>query len=81
MGCGMTAVGIALVIPACTSWSLGLVDSALRKSRASAESAAELLGGMAGKAHHRFGEAAKGATAKAAEVVESAARQVREYAS
>jgi hypothetical protein len=42
------------------------------------------LGDIAGRAQHHFGEAAKSAkthTAKAAGVVEHAARSVREYAS
>ncbi|HEY3939839.1 MAG TPA: hypothetical protein VGL97_20580 [Bryobacteraceae bacterium] len=88
LGCGLTAMGIALVIPACTNWTLDFVEQAFRKSREGAETAAGLLGGIAGKAHHHFGEAAKTAkettratTAKAAGAVENAARQVREFAS
>jgi hypothetical protein len=84
VGCGLTAIGIALVIPACASWSLGFAEQALKKGKESVSSAAETLGDIAGKAQHHFGEAAKTAktqTAKAAGVVESAARSVREYAS
>jgi hypothetical protein len=79
-----TAIGIALVIPACASWSLGFAEQALKKGKEGVSSAAETLGDIAGKAQHHFGEAAKTAktqTAKAAGVVESAARSVREYAS
>jgi hypothetical protein len=77
-------MGVALVIPACTNWTLDFIEQAFHKSREGAESAAGLLGGIAGKAHHHFGEArktAKATTAKAASAVETAARQVREYAS
>jgi hypothetical protein len=84
VGCGLTAIGIALVIPACASWSLGFAEQALKKGKEGVSSAAETLGDIAGKAQHHFGEAAKTAktqTAKAAGVVESAARSVREYAS
>jgi hypothetical protein len=84
LGCGLTAMGVALVIPACTNWTVDFLEQVFRKSREGAENAAGLLGGIAGKAQHHFGEAAKTAkatTAKAASAVESAARQVREYAS
>jgi len=83
LGCGLTAIGIALVIPSCASWSLGFLEDAIRKGREGVESAAEVLGDVAGKAQHHFGEAAKTAkstTAKAAGVVENAARNLREYA-
>lgn len=84
VGCGLTAIGMALVIPACASWSLGFAEQALKKGRESVSNAAGALGDIAGKAQHHFGEAAKTAkthTAKAAGVVEHAARSVREYAS
>jgi hypothetical protein len=84
VGCGLTAIGIALVIPACASWSLSFAEQALKKGRDGVSTAAETLGDIAGKAQHHFGEAAKTArthTAKAAGVVETAARSVREYAS
>jgi len=84
VGCGLTAMGIALVIPACSSWTLGFLEQALRKGREGAGNAAELLGDLSGRAHHHFNEAtkvAKAQTAKAAGVVESAARQVRQYTS
>lgn len=82
LGFGLTAIGIALVIPAGVDWASGLLDSAVKKGREGAGSAAEVLGDIAGKATHHFGAAtksAKAATSKAAAVVEDAARQVREY--
>lgn len=88
IGCGLTAVGIAMVIPACTSWSLGFVEQAVRKGKegisSGVETAASLAGQMSGKAQKRFEEASKIArerTARAAGAVESAARHVREHAS
>lgn len=84
LGCGLAAVGIAMVIPACAGWSLGFLDQAVKKGRESAETAAGILGDVAGKAHHHFNEASKTAkttAAKAAGVVEDVARQAREYAS
>jgi hypothetical protein len=84
VGCGLAALGVALVIPACASWSLSFAEQALKKGRESVSTAAETLGDIAGRAQQHFGEAAKTAkthTAKAASVVEQAARSVREYAS
>ena len=83
-GCGLTAAGLALVIPACMNWSAGLVEQAIRRGREGMENAAASLGEFAGRTQSKFGEAAKTAksgTAKAAGVVETAARQVREYTS
>jgi hypothetical protein len=84
LGCGLAAVGIALVVPACAEWSLSLADRALRRGREAVGSAADTLAEVAGSASQHFDAAAKVAkstTAKAAGVVETAARQVREYAS
>jgi hypothetical protein len=84
VGCGLAALGVALVIPACASWSLSFAEQALKKGREGVSTAAETLGDIAGRAQQHFGEAAKTAkthTAKAASVVEQAARSVREYAS
>jgi hypothetical protein len=84
LGCGITAIGIALVIPACASWSVGFLDQAVKKGREGAGTAAEVLGEVAGKAHHHFQEASKmtrATAAKAAGAVEDMARQAREYAS
>ena len=88
LGCGITAVGVAMVIPACTNWSLALIDQAMKKGKegisSSVENAANLAGQIHGIAYKKFDEASKtarGKTAKAAEAVENAARQVREYAS
>jgi hypothetical protein len=86
VGLGLTAVGIAMVVPACTNWSLGLLDEAVRRSRdtinSGVETAASLAGNLSGVAQRKFAEASKTArhhTAKAAGAVENAARQVREY--
>jgi hypothetical protein len=84
LGCGLAAIGVALVIPACASWSLDFVERAVRKGREGVGSAADVLGEVAGRASQHFETAAKSAratTVKAASAVESAARQVREYAS
>jgi hypothetical protein len=88
VGCGLTAVGIAMVIPACTNWSLALIEQVVKKGKeglsSGVESAANLAGQVHGMAHKKFDEASKtarGKTAKAAGAVENAARSVREYAS
>jgi hypothetical protein len=84
MGVGLTAAGLVLVIPACLNWSAGLMEQAIRRGREGVGNAAASLGEFAGHAQARFGDAAKTAkatTAKAAGVVESAARNLREYAS
>ncbi|HZS55665.1 MAG TPA: hypothetical protein VFA65_14785 [Bryobacteraceae bacterium] len=87
IGLGVTAVGVAMVIPACTNWSLGLFDEAVRRSRdtinSGVETAASLAGNISGVAQRKFTEASKTAkehAAKAAGAVETAARHVREYA-
>jgi hypothetical protein len=65
VGCGLTAIGVALVVPVCASWSRGWLESAFRKGRegviSSMESAAATVGEFAGKAQHRFEEAARAA--------------------
>jgi hypothetical protein len=88
LGCGLTIIGIAMVIPACTNWSLGLFDEAVRRGKegltSGVETAASLAGQVTGKAQKKFDEASKTArerTAKAAGAVENAARRVREHAS
>lgn len=84
VGCGLTVAGLVLVVPACANWSLSLTEQAWRRGRDSVENAAASLGEFAGRAQHRFEEAAKTAkvtTARAAGAVESAARHVREYTS
>ena len=87
VGVGITAVGIAMVIPAVTNWSLGMVDEAVRRGRntinSGVETAASLAGNLSGAAQRKFADAskvAKDSTIKAAGAVENAARQVREYA-
>jgi ABC-type transport system involved in cytochrome bd biosynthesis fused ATPase/permease subunit len=82
IGCGLTAAGLALVIPAVASWSLKRAEDAIQKGREQVESAAAMFGEVAGRAQQRFGEAAKTArekTSKAAGAVETAARKVREF--
>lgn len=88
LGFGLTAVGIAMVVPACTNWSLGLMEQAMKKGKetlhSSVESAANLAGQIHGTAYKKFDEAssaARASAAKAAGTVENAARHVREYAS
>jgi hypothetical protein len=88
IGMGLTAVGVAMVIPAITDWSLDLFDETTRRWRetinSGVETAASVAGNISGAAQRKFAEASKTArerTAKAAGAVETAARQVREYAS
>jgi hypothetical protein len=84
VGCGLTAVGFALVIPACAGWSAGFLEQAIKRGREGAEGAAEMIGDVAGKAHHHFNEAhkaTKATAAKAAGMVEDFAHKAREYAS
>ena len=84
LGCGLAAVGIALVVPACANWSLSLADRALKRGREAIGGTADTLAEVAGSASHHFNTAAKAAkatTVKAAGAVEHAARQVREFAS
>ena len=88
VGFGLAAVGMAMAVPACANWSLGLVDEAVKRGRetlhSGVETAASFAGQLHGTAHRKFGEAsetAKQKTAKAAGAVENAARRVREHAS
>lgn len=88
LGLGVTAVGVALLVPAFTDWSMNTLERAVQKGRdnltASTEAAANFAGQIASRAQQRFAEAAKTAkqtTAKAASAVEGAARSVREYTS
>lgn len=83
IGCGLTAAGLALVIPVVAAWSLKRAEEAIQKGRERVEGAAALFGEVAGRAQQRFGEAARSArekTSKAAGAVETAARRVREFA-
>ena len=84
LGCGLAAVGVALIVPAVANWSMSATDRALRRSRQMIGGAADTFAEVAGSASHHFENAAKVAragTVKAAGAVENAARQVREYAS
>ena len=75
---------MALVVPACMNWSAGMMEQAVRRARDGVGNAASSIGEFAGHAQARFGDAAKTAkatTSKAAGVVETAAKHVREYTS
>ena len=85
LGAGLTAAGLALVVPVCMSWSRSKVGDAYRKGKESVlstfESVAEALGDVATKAQHPLGDAAKVAkqtTAIAAGAIESAAHYIKE---
>lgn len=82
VGCGLASAGVMLLIPVVTDWWLCSAERAIKRGRRHVEDAASALGEVAGRAQQRFGEAAKtarGATSKAAGVVETAARHVREF--
>lgn len=86
VGVGLTIVGVAMVIPACTNWALSAMDETVRRGRETintgVESAASLAGNLSGVAQRKFTEASRVArerAAKAAGAVESAARHIREY--
>jgi hypothetical protein len=84
VGFGLAAIGVALVIPSCANWSLGFADKAIKRGKEAIGGTADTLAEVAGSASHHFNTAAKAAkatTVKAASAVETAARQVREYAS
>ena len=88
VGCGLTAIGVAMVVPACANWSLDMFEQASKKWRDSMSSgvgtAASFAGHLSGMAQRKFGDASKTArekTSKAAGVVETAARRVRERTS
>jgi hypothetical protein len=65
VGCGLAAIGVAVVVPACASWSRGRLESAFRKGKegvmSGVETAATAVGELAGKAQHKFEKAAKAA--------------------
>ncbi len=88
LGCGLAAVGLSMVVPACANWSANVLGETMRKGRegllSGIESAAATMGEVASRAQHHFGEAAKAArpaVAKAAGAVEDAAHRVRQRAS
>jgi hypothetical protein len=85
IGAGLTAAGIAFVVPVCATWSRSKVREAYTKGRegiiSGFESASDVLGDMADKAHQPLGEAAKAAkqtAAIAAGAIESAAHYIKE---
>ena len=65
VGCGLAVIGAAVVIPACASLSRGWLESAFRKGKegviCGVQSAAATVGEFAGKAQHKFEEAARAA--------------------
>ncbi|MBV8071987.1 MAG: hypothetical protein JO270_18910 [Acidobacteriaceae bacterium] len=88
VGVGLTATGLALVIPACVSWGSGIFEEAFRRGRERVEDAKATFGEFAGRAQervqHHVEQATKNArnvTSVAAGAVESAARHVREHTS
>jgi hypothetical protein len=85
LGAGITAAGLALVVPVCTSWSRSKLRDAYQKGKesvlASFENAADALSEVASKAQHPLGDAAKAAkqtTAIAAGAIETAAHYIKE---
>ncbi|HEX7359789.1 MAG TPA: hypothetical protein VF283_04795 [Bryobacteraceae bacterium] len=88
LGLGITAVGVTLILPAFTDWSMNTLERAVQKGRdnlaASTETMANFAGQIASRAQQTFSDATKTAkqtTAKAAGAVEGAAHRVREYTS
>jgi len=85
LGAGLTAAGIAIVVPVCTTWSRIKMREAYRKGKegllSGFETAADAFGEVASKAQQPLGEAAKAAkqtTAIAAGAIESAAHYIKE---
>jgi hypothetical protein len=85
LGAGLTAAGLALVVPVCATWSRSKLRDVYRKGKAGVmaglETATDALGEMANKAQQPLGEAAKAAkqtTAIAAGAIESAAHYIKE---
>jgi hypothetical protein len=71
LGCGLAAVGVALVIPACANWSRGLIEDVLPRSKkgitSAAGSIASLAGQISGMAQRKFQEGSEIAREKPAE--------------
>jgi hypothetical protein len=65
VGCGLAVIGTAMVVPACVSLSRGWLESAFQKGKegviSGVENAAATIGEFAGKAQHKFDEAARAA--------------------
>jgi hypothetical protein len=65
VGCGLAVIGTAMVVPACVSLSRGWLESAYQKGKegvlCGVQSAAAAVGEFAGKAQHKFDEAARAA--------------------
>jgi len=85
LGAGLTAAGMALVVPVCATWSRSKLRGAYEKGKESVVlgfgTAADALGEIASKAQSPLGDAAKAAkqtTAIAAGAIESAAHYIKE---
>ena len=85
LGAGLTAAGLALVVPVCATWSRSKLGEAYRKGREGVASklgsAADAFNEVASRAQQPLGEAAKAAkqtTAIAAGAIESAAHYIKE---
>lgn len=85
LGAGLTAAGLALIVPVCATWSRSKLRDGYQKGKESVVStfgtAADALGDLASKAQTPFGDAAKAAkqtTAIAAGAIESAAHYIKE---
>jgi len=85
LGAGLTAAGMALLVPVCASWSRSKLRGAYQRGKegvlSTFETAADALGDVATKAQHPLGDAAKAAkqtTAIAAGAIESAAHYIKE---
>ena len=65
IGCGLTAIGVAVVVPVCVAWSRERLEGAFRKGKegviSGVETAAATVGEVAGKAQRRFDAAARSA--------------------
>lgn len=85
LGAGLTAAGVALIVPVCAIWSRSKLSEAYRKGKegmiSRLETAADAFGEVANRAQQPLGEAAKAAkqtTAIAAGAIESAAHYIKE---
>lgn len=65
VGCGLAAIGAAVIVPACIAWSRDRLENAFRKGTegviSSMETAAATVGQVAGKVQRRFDDAARSA--------------------
>ncbi|MBV9302962.1 MAG: hypothetical protein JOY62_16035 [Acidobacteriaceae bacterium] len=65
VGCGLAAIGVAIIVPACVAWSRDRLEGAFRRGKegviSGMETAAATVGEVAGKVQRRFDEAARSA--------------------